>query len=871
MGRSRCCVGGCSNVPGNGISLHTFPKEEKLRKQWIRSIQMTGSECSRAGWQGPSKNGSANAQLVCSEHFELTMFTMTTRTKWSLGLAYRTALIDEAIPTLFGDKVRKSNLDQVQARPVVRKREVRRILSDYNQKGQVDKSTAVTYTDAVPDLSPVNLGDMTANPPSTEFPVDAVELDMDMELDNSKRTVMQSAEIPPPVDQSSTVASALNLQQDLETHSTDAKIQSKKSCDDSLKRNMGKLKHTEMRSMNTSNKKASCACPKCCVTTAVRGTQVNRRPPPIKRKTKGTETVMEHHITYSTSSTQYCDSDIADEKSLTPACSEVPPAPHLLAFPLPAPVLASTPARKKGRVVVESTLNKSFMSTSSWGYTDDEAIDPDYETEASVYSDSEDDNPRQADVHKQRKFLVFEDNLLELFNRCEMCHLPTKGKVCNVQGSAMAIKQVCECGHTRRWESQPKVRGVPAGNILLSAGILFSGCSPSKVLRIFDFINVLSISLSTFFSHQRTVLWPAIERVWTKCNDQLISVLLDREEELVVAGDGRSDSPGHSAKFGVYSMIDMHTGRVVAIELVQSNEVKSSYHMELEGLKRATDSLRRCGLSLAEIITDRHLQIQKWIRENLPGTVHSFDVWHIGKAVKKKLLALSKEKDCNIVCKWMKSITNHLYWSAASSQGEEGSMIAAKWTSVVNHVQDIHTGHGDLYQQCTHGPLEPREWLKKGSKAAAKMEDILLNKRLCKDIKKLSTGFQTSTLESFHSVINHFAPKMTAYSFHGQMCRQYLAALHFNENVQRGKKISKNGKFNLKIVFPKYKDDFSVKFVNDEMTFGYVKELLDMCIEICGEKNKLSTPAPPPLTSGKRKPTKVEVTRCLGKNKRLKY
>lgn len=28
-----------------------------------------------------------------------------------------------------------------------------------------------------------------------------------------------------------------------------------KSCDDSLKRNMGKLKHTEMRSMNTSNKK----------------------------------------------------------------------------------------------------------------------------------------------------------------------------------------------------------------------------------------------------------------------------------------------------------------------------------------------------------------------------------------------------------------------------------------------------------------------------------------------------------------------------------------------------------------------------------------------------------------------------------------
>ncbi|WAR08788.1 hypothetical protein MAR_018746 [Mya arenaria] len=504
----------------------------------------------------------------------------------------------------------------------------------------------------------------------------------------------------------------------------------------------------------------------------------------------GTETLMEHHITYSTSSTQYCDSDIADEKSLTPACPKVPPAPHLLAFPLPVPVLASTPARKKGRVVVESTLNKSFKSTSSWGYTDDEAIGPDYDTEASAYSDSEDDNPRQADVHKQRKFLVFEDNLLELFNRCEMCHLPTKGKVCNVQGSAMAIKQVCECGHTRRWESQPKVRGVPAGNILLSAGILFSRCSPSKVLRIFDFINVLSISLSTFFSHQRTVLWPAIERVWTKCNDQLISVLLDREEELVVAEDGRCDSPGHSAKFGVYSMIDMHTGRVVAIELVQKS-LQTGICKYRSGLERI-------------------------------------------------YLGLSIPLMCGILEK-----------SAASSQGEEGSMIAAKWTSVVNHVQDIHTGHGDLYQQCTHGPLEPREWLKKGSKAAAKMEYILLNKRLCKDIKKLSTGFQTSTLESFHSVINHFAPKMTAYSFHGQMCRQYLAALHFNENVQRGKKISKNGKFNLKIVFPKYKDDFSVKFVNDEMTFGYVKELLTCVWKYVVKKTKCQPQPHLPSHQGK--------------------
>ena len=201
-------------------------------------------------------------------------------------------------------------------------------------------------------------------------------------------------------------------------------------------------------------------------------------------------------------------------------------------------------------------------------------------------------------------------------------------------------------------------------------------------------------------------------------------------------------------------------------------------------------------------------------------------------------------------------------------------MIEAKWTSVVNHVQNIRTGHGVLYNTCDHGQIHDREWLVPGSKAAVKLEDILINKRLCSAIQKVSTGFQTSTLEAFHSVINHFAPKMMAYSYHGQMCRQYLAALHFNENVKREKRMGIDGKLYMKVVLPKYKksDEFSVKFVNEEMTFHYVEDLLDMTLHICGEVNSIVTSAPPPLTSGKRKPTKVEITKCLASMcKKLKY
>ena len=55
--------------------------------------------------------------------------------------------------------------------------------------------------------------------------------------------------------------------------------------------------------------------------------------------------------------------------------------------------------------------------------------------------------------------------------------------------------------------------------------------------------------------------------------------------------------------------------------------------------------------------------------------------------------------------------------------------------------------------------------------ALYKVEKILVNKRVVKDVEKLSHHYQTSSLEAFHSLILRFTPKNVVFPFMGMLCR----------------------------------------------------------------------------------------------------
>ncbi len=186
---------------------------------------------------------------------------------------------------------------------------------------------------------------------------------------------------------------------------------------------------------------------------------------------------------------------------------------------------------------------------------------------------------------------------MKLFDLCRECGAEiTINK--ELVGAYCKIQQICGCCYwSCNWQSSNAFRNVKAVNIDLAAAILFSATIPTKALRLFKIIGVPMFSLRTYLRHQKTYLLPTILHCWKSEQKLLLEEILSRDNKSVqLGGDARCDSPGSSAKFGTYTMMDLETGKVIDIKIVQSNEVGGSHAIELEGLEQSLRFLDEYGV-----------------------------------------------------------------------------------------------------------------------------------------------------------------------------------------------------------------------------------------------------------------------------------
>ena len=418
---------------------------------------------------------------------------------------------------------------------------------------------------------------------------------------------------------------------------------------------------------------------------------------------------------------------------------------------------------------------------------EDDEFSPSQETETSVNTESEEEDQKCEKYIKMPKYLVFDSCLRDLFTFCRNCGASVSDTTISCLGSLVTVKTTCLQGHASTWNSQPIINQKPVGNLLISSSILFTGNTFVRIENFAACLGLQFLSDRAFYKNQDQYLFPVINAAWEKEREAVVDELCNKEI-VKLSGDGRSDSPGHNAKYGTYTCMDSESGKVTEFSLVQVTEVSSSNAMEKEGFVRCLNSLEGSEVIINTIATDRHVSITSTMEKEYSHIRHQYDVWHLSKAVVKKLNKKAKKKECEELRSWIQSVSNHLWWCAATCNGDF-ILLKEKWMSILNHIQNKHSwSDATQFKSCAHPPLTRSEaqrkcWLKPGTAAFVALEEIVLERKLLKDLSKLTDFCHTGGLEVYHSMLLKYCPKRQHFSYKGMLARIQLAAIDNNHNT----------------------------------------------------------------------------------------
>ncbi|KAK7913274.1 hypothetical protein WMY93_013485 [Mugilogobius chulae] len=419
------------------------------------------------------------------------------------------------------------------------------------------------------------------------------------------------------------------------------------------------------------------------------------------------------------------------------------------------------------------------------------------------------------------KYVVYESCLRQLFSSCPVCSMPCEVKS-RCMGTLVTFDQHCpHCNYSRDWKSQPVIGSTALGNLQMSAAIYFTGLSFYQVEKFCKTLQLQSFNYDIFRKLARNYLEPAIVHKWNVDQQQIFDQLQEDGRKVKVSGDMWTDS-ARPTEYGCYTLTHQNSNTIIDLQLVHRNE-SGKGHMKTQGLKQCLDRLNVQGLEVDYIVTESCPKTQKILEKQ--NISHFYNSQTFAKELSKKLEKLSRHKDCAVLKKWLHFIKNHLYWSVTSSTS--GAEKVAKWTSLINHMQNIHQHQNPLCPMCTHPDVtlnDSQKWLQQGSWAVTEVDKILNSKHVLEDIAKLCSNIQTHSVDTFHNLIQEFTPKNVVFPPTGMLCRLYLAAMHHNENADL-----------------EQRSDLSMSSKEEnktETTYNYLDELVNLSFEV------LHDPAP---------------------------
>ncbi len=368
------------------------------------------------------------------------------------------------------------------------------------------------------------------------------------------------------------------------------------------------------------------------------------------------------------------------------------------------------------------------------------------------------------------------------------------------------------------------------------------------------------------YNIQDKYLFPVVHSVYTQQKEALIAALL--EEPVTLVGDGRCDSPGFSAKYGTYNIMEISVGAVVTFSLQQVTSDTSSVGLETSGCFDALKELKDHGIDINIFGTDCSRAIGKLLKGSFPEITHDYDVYHIEKRIKKMLIKKANKRENYALRDWIKPVLNHLWW-AAQNCNSDPIELREKWISAIYHVTDQHEWpHFDVYHTCAHPPLTQRErrkkkWLKPDSSEHQALKQVVMDQVLVQDIQRLTHAVHTGGLEVFHSLGTKYCPKRQYFSYKGMLIRSELAVLDHNNNLNRTQAATADGQPRYTHVYPKRTKTWIAKPMREGKSHKWRLQLVKEIRRFQqGERSAQTVPVPedlPPNIADDPRPPKEEL------------
>ena len=190
------------------------------------------------------------------------------------------------------------------------------------------------------------------------------------------------------------------------------------------------------------------------------------------------------------------------------------------------------------------------------------------------------------ELHSRMRVVVSVEKLIEL--KRTHCSVVVSGVVCGTSlqysakhiGARIDLEWKCAAGDCGKWESSEELTTnrhltIFVNNSLLPIAIMLLGNNYAKSSLLCKVLNLSHVSKSDFCSFQTKCALPVVKDVWMKMR-QIVLEILKGYKDVCLCGDGRNDSPGHSARYCVYTLMEHVTNVVVDLEVIDKRETGGS-------------------------------------------------------------------------------------------------------------------------------------------------------------------------------------------------------------------------------------------------------------------------------------------------------